>query len=205
MKSKILLIAVLIIFSQGLVACNNEYSQYEKMYEEEARKVIKDLGFTGRADMKLETESDIGHLTLKIKDIFSVVEWDYDIYTLLYDLYSINVSTGEHKFYINVVAYSGDDKFTFDPDTETVVINDDVRYLIHPRGWNESKESDSLPTFYYSEPETSPSNSSSNNSTCDTLFDNYDYAKLLSGGEITDLTTYYMNALMENDCFDIDD
>jgi len=199
MKSRILLIgALLIILSQLLVACNNEYSQYEKLYEEAAKKVIKDLGFTGRADMKLEPGSDLGHLTLKINDIFSAVEWDYEIYTLLFDLYSINVNTGEHKFTIDVVVYSDDYKFTFDPDAEIVIMNDDVNRVIEPQEQDENGESN---YDYYLQPETSPSNSS----TCDTLWNNYDYARLISGGEVTDLTTYYMSALMENNCFDIDD
>ena len=49
------------------------------------------------------------------------------------------------------------------------------------------------------------SSSSTSSSTCDILWINLDDALLLSGGETTDLTVYYTKALMDNDCFDLDD
>jgi hypothetical protein len=182
-----------------LFACSSTKSierKIENFYIESAEKILKENGLTGEVKMILERELD---------------EYSDGIYSGSYNLLVTSTDfeslTDEQK--LSFIDELGE--IRFDDYKCVLVVYEDVKsngntyssYGHNGRLWKDNTQI--FPPISDSYYPSSSSSSSSSSSTCDTLWDNLDAALLLSGGETTDLTVYYTKALMDNDCFDIDD
>lgn len=181
-KINIKLVIVSTICLVLLSSCgSSEHSRYESAYIEAAKKVLADFGLTGDAKMEYDSEYE-GY------KVFNLIV-ESDDYELL--------PQGQQ------IAFLSELDEIWVADADLLVLD----YVISQG--NKYNYYDSDNSFYKNgeqinspSPSTSSSSSSSSSSTCDTLWSNLDAALLLSGGETTDLTVYYTQALMDNDCFD---
>ncbi len=116
-----------------------------------------------------------------------------------WNVYVYHALSGELGHIRLTEAHITNDGLKFSIGNYNLVYNNNYRSLLDPNDNQFTKISNSseLPVS-----SLSPSISSSSSSQCQTLRDNLDLALLLSGGEETDLTRYYRNALRDENCGD---
>jgi len=200
MKSKLFFIVAIFISVFLLGACSpvNQFSspvnQFTRFFQESTEKIVSDAGISG--------EITISNSRIQKYEYFSMIDYDITITSDSSELLSIS----ELKSLLGKI-----DQLKIDSGNvhgyvvgPSIIINGD-EYTYY--------ESDGSETLYkngeeYPKPEpiidnsSSPSSGSSSGSTCDTLWNNLNLAILLSGGESTDLTETYYQALSDNGCFD---
>lgn len=196
MKSKIRYVVIFMFISLVLFACSSynpidkeTLKEIEDFYIESVEKILTENRLTGEIEMKLSGEME---------------EVSTDRY---HGNYMLRVTSNEFASLTSEQKLSFIDELDgirYDNWKVTVDVSEEIisNGSTYEARYNGELYRDNTKIFPWKTEFYSSSPSSSSSSTCDTLRNNLDEALLLSGGETTDLTVYYTQALMDNDCFD---